>query len=106
MVSKVKELEEACLLPEVSEITIVEQLTSRCCAQGSTSFTSLLNYFNKEREGVYTLFNPEIHAPIPLRIGVSDVPTDTIIRHIQRRHTSDLRCILKHLNLQLNRLPF
>ena len=105
MVSKVRELEKTCLLPEVSETTIVEQLTSRCCAQGSTSFGSLLNYFSKETEGVYTLFDPKTHDPIPERVDVSNVPTDTIVRHIRRRHRSDIECVLKHLDLSPKKLP-
>ena len=104
MLSKVRELEQSCLLPKVTQTTIIEQLTSRCCAQGSTSFGSLLNYFNRERAGVYSLFDPEIHTAIPERAGKPYTPTNGIVKHIRKRHLSDLRCVMRCLSV--DQLPF
>lgn len=106
MASKVRELEQRCVLPKVTETTIVEQLTSRCCAQGSTSFGSLLNYFNREQEGVYNLFNPRFHVAIPERASKPHTPTERIVNHITKWHHAELRCILEYLRLSVNHLPF
>jgi hypothetical protein len=106
MMSKVRELEQQCLLAKVTETTIVEQLISRCCAQGSTSFDSLLNYFNREQEGVYSLFNPRIHVAISERANEPYIPPERIIKHIAKWHHTEIRCILEYLRISVNHLPF
>lgn len=104
MVSRIRELEQYCLLAKVSETTIIEQLTSRCCAQGSVQFGSLLNYFNREEEGEYSLFNQEIHMPSPERLNESHIPTARVVRHITKHHSAELRCVLNFLGIPASRI--
>jgi hypothetical protein len=95
-----REIEEHCNLEHVESATIYEQLTQRCCAQGSIEFGSLLNYFNKNEDESYSLFNPENHTPIPQRRNIEHFPSERIIKHIEEKHEKELKWIKKFLELE------
>ena len=104
--SKIRELENCCLIHPVKETTIVEQLTCRCCAQGSLEFDSLLNYFNREEVGLYSLFDPKADTPIQERVDKPCIPTQRIVEHISRWHKEELNCVLNYLGINDDKIVY